>query len=92
MISILSILNSGGGVKNDLTIYCQSQNVQRIKSIRNQFGLGELTHIRVLDEFKEIEPEMYRQMCKIEEKKSFKNFDITKMHYPIRRIMIMLCV
>lgn len=74
MISILSILNSGGGLKNDLTIYCQSQNVQRIKSIRNQFGLGELTHIRVLDEFKEIEPEMYRQMCKIEEKKKFQEF------------------
>lgn len=61
-------------IKNDLTIYCESKNAERIKEIRSSFGLEEKTHIICIDEFKSIEPHIYKRLKEIEKNENFKNF------------------
>lgn len=61
-------------IKNDLTVYCQSENADKIKSIRESYGLGDKTHIKIIDDFKSIEADMYNKMRKIERTQGFNNF------------------
>lgn len=62
------------GLKNDLTVYCQSMNADRILEIRKKLGLEKRTHIKVIDNFQEIEYDMYQKMCNIAKNPKFHNF------------------
>lgn len=61
-------------LQNDLTVYCQSGNAKTIMGIRKEFGLEEKTHIRIIDDFRDIEKDMYLRMCDIEKNKRFNDF------------------
>lgn len=61
-------------LKNELTVYCQSQNAERIKEIRKAYGLENKTHIVVVDNYAEIEAQLYNRMIEIENNEKFNNF------------------
>lgn len=61
-------------MQNDLTVFCQSKNAERIKKIRQGFGLEKKTHIIVVDDYKAIEPDIYKRMVEIENNEDFKKF------------------
>lgn len=55
-------------------MFCQSKNADKIKKIRSDFGLEKKTHIIVIDDYREIEPDIYRRMVEIEGNENFKEF------------------
>lgn len=61
-------------IQNDLTVYCQTKNAQEIMNIRRRYGLEDKTHIKTIDDFFNIEIDIYQKMKDIENNHSFKNF------------------
>ena len=60
-------------IKNDLIVYCDPENVECIKEIREGFGLAEQTTIIPVN-MKEIEPDILARMLRIESDEGFQNF------------------
>lgn len=60
-------------IKNEIIIYCDPENVERIQAIRRDFGLVEQTVVIPVD-MKEIEPEILAKMLRIETDEGFQNF------------------
>lgn len=54
------------GLQNELIVYTQPQFVDKIKKIRNSFGLEEKTTVVSVEDITEIEPEIYEKMQRIE--------------------------
>lgn len=61
-------------IQNDLTVFCQSKNIDRIKKIRAEFGLEQKTHIIAIDDYQVIEPAIYKKMVEIEKNEKFKEY------------------
>lgn len=61
-------------IQNELIIYCQSFNAEKIINIRKEFGLEEKTKIVIVDDFKSIEHSIYVRMKEIEKNIKFKDF------------------
>lgn len=60
-------------IKNELIVYCDPENVERIKAIREDFGLTEQTTVIPVN-MKEIEPDILARMQRIESDEGFQNF------------------
>ena len=61
-------------LKNDLTVYCQSCNAKRVLEIRKEFGLESITHVKIIDHYTDIEPDLFKRMLDVEQRKEFQNF------------------
>lgn len=61
-------------MNNNLIVYTEKENVERIAEVRKKFNLIEKTKIIVIDDIYDIEKEIYKKMCEVEKKYEFKNF------------------
>lgn len=61
-------------LKNELTVYCSSQNAEKIKMIRREYGLEDKTHIVEINDYRVIESAMFDRMQEIERNEAFKTF------------------
>lgn len=62
------------GIKNELIVYCDPCDVDRIYKIRKEYGLEDRTEIIAIEDVYAIEPEMFARMCKVEKDESFRSF------------------
>ena len=66
-------------LQNRVIVYCQQNNYDKIYRVREEFGLADKTEIIVVDDIYQIEPEIYRHMCEVSGKESFRSsryFDV----------------
>ena len=61
-------------IQNEMVIYCESKNRDRIFNIRKQYGLEDKTTIYVIDEYKTIEKDILNKMEKVSNDISFARF------------------
>lgn len=61
-------------MKNDLIIFCEKENEEKILNIRKKYNLENKTKIYIIDDLFEIEKEIYEGFCKIEKDSDFLNF------------------
>lgn len=61
-------------IQNQLIVYCEKQDADRILDIRRQYGLEDKTTVITLDDVWSIEPEIYQRMVKVENSDEFQNF------------------
>lgn len=60
-------------IKNNLIVYTDKYSENKIREIRENYGLGDKTIIVVNDIF-EIEKNLFERMCRVEENNAFKEF------------------
>jgi protein YibB len=61
-------------LKNNLIIYSDSENADRIIKIRKEFDLEDKTHLIIIDDIFDIEPEIFKEMEKVALNQNFIDF------------------
>lgn len=61
-------------IRNELVVYCEPQNCERVRSIRREYGLEERTEVIPIADVYQIEPEIFAHMTEIEHNEEFCSF------------------
>lgn len=61
-------------IQNEMVVYCEPQNCEKVMSIRKEYGLEEKTEVIPIENVYQIEPEIFAQMTEIEKNEQFRSF------------------
>ena len=61
-------------IQNEMIVYCEPQNCEKIINIRREYGLEEKTEVIPIPDVFHIEPEIFAHMTEIEHNKQFHSF------------------
>ena len=76
-------------IQNNLVVYTNKIMAKKVEEVRREFGLLDKTKVVVIDDYLNIEPEIYKSMEKISKMKHFYYIAILTIRRIIMQNMIM---